>query len=244
MPRKPKTPFVKRILSRRDRIQPGALDDLLQELAEERDLLVVIFDSLSEGILVTDTEGRTTIANLYACGEVACTGVHGANRLASNSLLEAVVFARRAAISAKERIASIQLAQIAEYPTEMHSRTVSRDAIAELVLKLQTVMWKYVGIVRTNERLSKALDLLSEIEASAGELWEGGKLTPELLELRNMVLVAKLIVLSALSRKESRGLHYNLDYPDTDDARFRHDTLLAPNSRMAPELVAGGRDVT
>ena len=190
------------------------------------------------GGVMTDVDGRTSIENLYACGEVACTGVHGANRLASNSLLEAVVFARRAAIDAERHIGKIGFADILEFPLERHKEPVMPELIEEYILKLQTVMWKYVGIVRTNERLGKALDITKDIAAESDKIYANGVLSPRLLELRNMVLTAELIILSALSRKESRGLNYNLDYPEINDANFKHDTILVQNGKKLPELVA------
>ena len=98
-------------------------------------------------------------------------------------------------------------------------------------------MWKYVGIVRTNERLEKAMHMIHEIKNIAADLYSNGKLSPALLELRNMALTAELIILSALSRKESRGLNYNLDYPNLDDEHCKHDTVLIRNGHNAPELV-------
>lgn len=190
------------------------------------------------GGVQTDVNGRTSIDNLYACGEVACTGVHGANRLASNSLLEAIVFARRAAIDAEKRIGSLKFEEVEEYPAERHVETVPADTISDLIFKLRTVMWRYVGIVRTNERLAKALAMIKEIKVQADELYKTGKLSPALLELRNMALTAELITLSAQSRLESRGLHYNLDYPYTDDARFKRDTIVIANGVCEPEFVA------
>ncbi len=189
------------------------------------------------GGVLTDVDGKTTIDNLYACGEVACTGVHGANRLASNSLLEAVVFARRAALRAREDVQNVPSKPVKEYDIEAHSKPVDADKVKELTTELRTAMWKYVGIVRTNERLAKALEVVSQIEAQAEDLYSTGKLSPELLELRNMALTAKLIILSAQLRKESRGLHYNLDYPNTDDVHFKRDTLLVLNGDMVPEAV-------
>jgi len=178
------------------------------------------------GGVVTDTEGHTSIENLYACGEVACTGVHGANRLASNSLLEAVVFARRAADDMALRIAGIEFGDVEPYPEDAHTQRVPSELIDSLICEIQTIMWKYVGIVRTNVRLRKALGLIRNIEAQADVLYSDGVLSPKLLELRNMALVAELIIVSAQSRKESRGLHYNLDYPEVDDANFKHDTVV------------------
>ena len=189
------------------------------------------------GGVLADTDGRTSIENLYACGEVTCSGVHGANRLASNSLLEAIVFARRAAIDVEKRIGGIDYAAVREFPVDRHLRPVPAEAIADLTLRLRTAMWTYVGIVRTNERLAKALRRVREIKARAEALYSNGVLSPALLELRNMALTAELIILSAQSRKESRGLHYNLDYPDLDDARFKRDTVLAKNSIGEPEMV-------
>ena len=190
------------------------------------------------GGVLTDTEGRTSIGNLYACGEVTCTGVHGANRLASNSLLEAIVYARRAAIDVQKRIGGIGHAEIEEFPIDRHTHRLPATLIEDLTTRLRTAMWKYVGTVRTNERLEKALAIAREIKARADELYSTGMLTPPLLELRNMALTAELIVLSAQSRKESRGLHYNVDYPDLDDAHFKHDTVLVRNSLGEPEMVA------
>jgi len=189
------------------------------------------------GGVLTDVDGRTTIDNLYACGEVACTGVHGANRLASNSLLEAVVFARRAALRAREDVRNAPSQPVDEYDIESHSEPVDAEYVRELTAELRTAMWKYVGIVRTNERLAKAFEIVSQIEARAEKLYSVGKLSPELLELRNMALTAKLIIMSAQLRKESRGLHYNLDYPNTDDVNFKRDTLLVLNGDMVPEAV-------
>lgn len=192
------------------------------------------------GGVATDINGRTSIENLYACGEVSYTGVHGANRLASNSLLEAIVYTRRAAIDIEKKIGSIQLADVEEYPASRHTEPVSRDVVADLTKQLRMAMWKYVGIVRTNERLAKALDIIRDIASQAEALYATGKLSPELLELRNMALTSELIILSAQSRKESRGLHYNLDYPELDDTNFKHDTVLAKGHKGAAEVVGAG----
>lgn len=188
------------------------------------------------GGVLTDTEGRTTIDNLYACGEVACTGVHGANRLASNSLLEAIVFARRAALDVGSRIGDIGFGSVQEFPLEEHRQSIPERDIEELITQLRTAMWKYVGIVRTNERLMKALEVIRSIRDRAEEMYECGKLSVRLLELRNMAQVAELIVLSAIWRKESRGLHYNLDYPERDDVNFKRDTILRRNGDSPEEL--------
>jgi len=185
------------------------------------------------GGVITDTEGRTTVERLYACGEVACTGVHGANRLASNSLLEAVVFAHRAAEDTAKVLPHVSpIRNVEDYPVERHSEPVSEELVEELTLKLKTLMWKYVGIVRTNERLQKALTEIEKIRSRAEETFAIGKLSTPLIELRNLALVAELIVRSSLARKESRGLNYNLDYPDLDDENCKKDTVLVRGQEL------------
>ncbi|MDI6827127.1 MAG: L-aspartate oxidase, partial [Armatimonadota bacterium] len=180
------------------------------------------------GGVLTDINGRASIDRLYAAGEVACTGVHGANRLASNSLLEALVFAHRAADDAV-KLSDNELAELTvpDFPKEIHSRNVSPEVIMELTEKLRNVMWRDVGIVRTNERLLKAEAEVREIANQVEELYSTGRLTIPLLELRNLATVAELIIESALMRKESRGLHYNLDYPMTDDVNWKKETIIA-----------------
>jgi L-aspartate oxidase len=184
-----------------------------------------------------DLDGRTSVENLYACGEVSCTGVHGANRLASNSLLEAIVFARRAIVSARKRIGGIKLGEVTEYPVERHTEPVTSEEIERLILELRTIMWKYVGIVRTSERLDKAFGLVAQIKLRADELYANGKLSARLLELRNMAIAAELIIMSAQARKESRGLHYNLDFPFTDDAHCKHDTLIVQDPERSEPVI-------
>lgn len=179
------------------------------------------------GGVVTDIHGRTSIANLYGCGEVTCTGVHGANRLASNSLLEAIVFARRAAIDAEHLVVDgVYTDTVTEYPIDNHNKAVDNKLVHELTEQLRSVMWKYVGIVRTDSRLALAMDKILQIKAKADELYADGLLSQDLLELRDMSLTAMLITKSAQMRKESRGLNYNLDHPDLDDINCKHDTLL------------------
>lgn len=190
------------------------------------------------GGVLTDTDGRVSISGLYACGEVACTGVHGANRLASNSLLEALVFARRSVIDVEKHIDNIEYSEVEEYPIERHVKPVSAELVAKLTEQLRMTMWKYVGIVRTNERLEKARVLVTGIKQQAEELFAEGKLSPALLELRNMALTSEIIILSAQSRKESRGLNYNLDYPNMDDACCKHDTVVIKNAAGEPEVVS------
>ncbi|MES0873590.1 L-aspartate oxidase [Sinimarinibacterium thermocellulolyticum] len=167
------------------------------------------------GGVVTDLAARTDIAGLYAIGEVACTGLHGANRLASNSLLECLVFAEAAA---QELIATLpgRRAPAALRPWD-ESRV--RDSDEDVVvshnwLELRTFMWDYVGIVRTTKRLTRARHRVELLQQEIQEFYGNYRISADLVELRNLVTVADLIVRSALSRRESRGLHYTLDYPD------------------------------
>lgn len=179
------------------------------------------------GGVMTDTMGRTDIRRLYASGEVSCTGVHGANRLASNSLLEALVFSHRAAADSAAALGAIELeGSLSAFPESRHSETVPLEIVKELTLRLRTVMWVYVGIVRSTERLLEALTEVRAISQKTRELYDRGRLSRELLELRTMVTVCELIIRSALSRRESRGLHYTLDYPEKDDQNWLHDTVL------------------
>jgi L-aspartate oxidase len=182
------------------------------------------------GGVQTDLEGRTSIPGLYAAGEVACTGVHGANRLASNSLLEAMVFGYRAACSAvKAGSASTGSFAAPSPPRSGSADARPADAIA-LRGRLQALMNERVGIVRNDADLAVAQAGLADLEREAEGLVRGGRPDPDTWEARNMVAVAALIVRSAMMRKESRGLHYTTDYPSTDDAHFRRDTVLMPAS--------------
>ncbi|MBV9852526.1 MAG: L-aspartate oxidase [Armatimonadetes bacterium] len=175
----------------------------------------------------TDLTGRTTIDRLYACGEVACTGVHGANRLASNSLLEALVFGQRAADDAGVRAAGWEYCPfIADFPGA--SRRIGihdHEQVAHLRHRLQTVMQKYVGIVRTDARLQRAAAAIAALRAEAQAIFNESILAEDVLELRNMIEVATLIIECAQRRYESRGLHYNTDHPEPLDSE-RHDTIV------------------
>ena len=166
------------------------------------------------GGVVTDLAGRTDIPGLYAVGETACTGLHGANRLASNSLLECVVVGRACAgqIAAAPRVENPVL------PPWDESRVTNADeevVIAHNWDELRRFMWNYVGIVRTTKRLERAQHRIKLLKEEIDEYYRNFRITHDLLELRNLVDVASLIVNSALSRRESRGLHYSRDYPDT-----------------------------
>jgi L-aspartate oxidase len=166
------------------------------------------------GGVVTDLAGRTDIPGLYAVGETAYTGLHGANRLASNSLLECLVIGRACA----EQIAAAPRADMPRLPAWDESRVTNADeevVIAHNWDELRRFMWNYVGIVRTTKRLERAQHRIALLKDEIDEYYRNFRITPDLLELRNLVAVAGLIVNSALSRHESRGLHYSRDFPDT-----------------------------
>ncbi|MHB1922084.1 MAG: L-aspartate oxidase [Chitinophagaceae bacterium] len=166
------------------------------------------------GGIKTDEFGRTSIRYLYACGECASTGLHGANRLASNSLLEAMVFAHRCFLDAAQQI------EVARIPDHIPDWNASGTAVPqEMILitqslkELQQVMSDYVGIVRTNTRLHRAMSRIDLLHAETEILYESTVLSPQLCELRNLITVGYLIIKCAAFRKESRGLHFNTDYP-------------------------------
>jgi len=182
------------------------------------------------GGVQTNLRAETTLPGLYACGEVACTGLHGANRLASNSLLEAVVLAHRGALAVDEYLATARPTQ-AVLPDWVDGSAQDPDERVVLThnsAELKQVMWDYVGIVRTTKRLQRARTRLEVLAREVDEYYWNFKVEPRLLELRNLVLVAGLIVECALQRHESRGLHFILDYPGKlPEAR---DTVLRKGS--------------
>ncbi len=178
------------------------------------------------GGVLTSVDGETEIQGLYAIGEVACTGLHGANRLASNSLLEALVCAHRAS---QRVIASSLRPARASLPKWESGNASNAD---ELVVvshnwdEIRRLMWDYVGIVRTNKRLQRARSRVANLQEEIQEYYWDFIVTSDLLELRNIATVAQIIIESALQRPESRGLHYNLDYPEPNPEWARRDTIL------------------
>jgi len=183
------------------------------------------------GGVVADRQGRTTIDRLYACGEVAMTGLHGANRLASNSLLEALVFGHRAAHDARARLARDAVAP-PPVPDWNPGTAVNSDesvVVTQNWDEVRRTMWNFVGIVRSTRRLERARKRIAMLRDEIAEYYWDFLVTDDLLELRNIATVAELIVRCALVRHESRGLHFTIDYPDRDDVGWRHDTLVGPS---------------
>jgi L-aspartate oxidase len=181
------------------------------------------------GGIRVDENAKSNIPGLFVVGETAHTGVHGANRLASNSLLEAVVFTRFAARSAAEWFKSNGKKISADIPAWDYGVAVDADeqvVIAHLWDEIRRLMWNYVGIARTDKRLKRAKSRIELIEKEINDYYWNFVVTTDLLELRNLALCARLIIDCAILRKESRGLHYNLDYPDTDDENFLKDTVI------------------
>ena len=167
------------------------------------------------GGIKTDKWGRTSIQSLYACGECASTGLHGANRLASNSLLEAMVFAHRCFTDAIDQVKNTKILEhVPDWNAQGTSEPKEMILITQSLKELQQVMSDYVGIVRNNVRLQRAMRRLDLLWEETEQLYQSSTLSPQLLQLRNMITVGYLVVKGAAFRKESRGLHYNTDYPE------------------------------
>lgn len=183
------------------------------------------------GGIPTKLDCSTNLEGLYACGEVACTGLHGANRLASNSLLEAVVMAHRGAEAVCEFLENRKEERI-DLPDWVDGDVPASDervVLSHNLDELKRTMWDYVGIVRSTKRLERAQSRIRNLVREINEYYWNARVDLPLLEVRNLVCVAELIIRSALSRKESRGLHYTLDYPD--QAEKPEDTLIRPARR-------------
>jgi L-aspartate oxidase len=180
------------------------------------------------GGVTSDLHGRTSLPGLWAIGETACTGLHGANRLASNSLLEGLVFARRAA----EKLA-VQIGELRDSPPpsvpewQTGSAAVSDEAVVVTHNwdELRRSMWNYVGIVRSDARMRRAARRVTLLEEEIREYYWKHLVTRDLLELRNIATVAELVITSAASRRESRGLHYTIDHPQPL-AEYASDTVV------------------
>ena len=189
------------------------------------------------GGVVTDFNGKTDLDNLYAIGEVAYTGLHGANRMASNSLLECIVFAHAAAKDILTKLDKSESSRLNPIPEWDESRVSDSDE--EVVIthnwhELRLFMWDYVGIVRTTKRLERAQSRVELLQQEIQDYYVNFKVSNNLLELRNLVQVAELIIQCALSRKESRGLHYTLDYPQ--QLKSPEPTILIPSKTNHTEF--------
>ncbi len=183
------------------------------------------------GGILTDLRGRTDLKRLYAVGESSCTGLHGANRLASNSLLECLVIAESAAKDISNRLNKEKNFQAVELPQWDESKVSDPDeriVVSHNWDEMRRFMWDYVGIVRTNKRLERALNRIKLLQEEIVEYYGNFRVNNDLIELRNLATVAELTIECALTRKESRGLHYTLDYPDMRE--HAADTILTPNN--------------
>lgn len=181
------------------------------------------------GGVATDLYGRTDVRRLYALGETACTGLHGANRLASNSLLEALVYAHSAAAQAEKDLVEIDFSLTPD-PSEWDEAGSTPSDEGGMVThnwdEIRRFMWEYVGVVRSNRRLERAQRRIDIIQKEIQEYYWDFNVTSDLVELRNIATVAELIIRCARLRKESRGLHYTIEYPEKNDALFLKDTVI------------------
>jgi L-aspartate oxidase len=188
------------------------------------------------GGVVVNKSGQTDLLNLYAIGETAFTGLHGANRMASNSLLECLVYARAAASAINQLIPQIPEPDF--IPSWDESRVSSSDenvVISHNWDELRRFMWDYVGIVRTDKRLQRAEHRIKLLQKEIQEYYSNYTVGRDLLELRNLATVAELIIRCALQRRESRGLHYTLDYPEP--AKIAKDTILVPINFAGQDVI-------
>ncbi|MDO3382965.1 L-aspartate oxidase [Gilvimarinus algae] len=188
------------------------------------------------GGVVVDHNGQTDLQNLYAIGETSFTGLHGANRMASNSLLECIVYAQSAAEHIEAKLPGIGGPKAS--PKWDESRVTNSDedvVISHNWDELRRFMWDYVGIVRTHKRLERATHRIKLLQKEIAEYYSNYKVSGDLIELRNLATVAELIIRSAMERKESRGLHYSLDHPDISP--IARDTILVPTNFAAQDVI-------
>jgi len=193
------------------------------------------------GGVVVDSNGQTDLMNLYAIGETSFTGVHGANRMASNSLLECFVYAKLASEHIIRRLGDIPKPDYAK-PWDETRVTIPDEAvvISHNWDELRRFMWDYVGIVRTNKRLQRAQNRISLLQKEIHEFYSNYRVTNDLIELRNLAVVAERIILSATQRKESRGLHYSLDYPE--ESTIAKDTIMVPINYAGQDMIVSRND--
>jgi L-aspartate oxidase len=186
-------------------------------------------------------DGMTAMPGLYACGEVACTGLHGANRLASNSLLEALVCAHELALAVSRAPRETRKVKIPDWQTGSAVSSDEAIVIEHNWNEVRTCMWDYVGIVRTNKRLERARRRIGNLRSEIHQYYHDYVVTTDLLELRNIAAVGELIIRSAIMRHESRGLHYTLDYPQKDESSPPASTLIrdSPGGKLWGDFVAG-----
>ncbi len=180
------------------------------------------------GGIISDLNGSTDIPGLYAIGEAASTGLHGANRMASNSLLECLVFASSAAEHIQETLTTSGPQNLPEWDESRVTDSDEEVVVSHNWQEVRRFMWDYVGIVRTDKRLARAQHRIDLLKQEIAEYYGNFRITADLLELRNLVQIAELIVQSAMLRKESRGLHYNLDYPE--QLEIAQDSILNPKA--------------
>ena len=192
------------------------------------------------GIVVSHT-GETDLKNLYAIGETSFTGLHGANRMASNSLLECIVYAKSAANAIEKSLASINQPKPQKEWDESKVTNSDEDVvISHNWDELRRFMWDYVGIVRTGKRLERATHRIKLLQKEINEYYSNYKIGNDWIELRNLAMVAELIIRSANTRRESRGLHYSLDFPETSD--IARDTVLVPMHHAGQEIIVDAPD--